>query len=51
MKMRETKHDMNIREYVIGSKGIEVKGRMKGVEGLVITSSKVRESVETEQPD
>lgn len=42
MKMRETKHDMNIREYVIGPKGIEVQGRMKGVEGLMITSSKLR---------
>lgn len=42
MKMRETKHDMNIREYVIGPKGIEVKGRMKGVDGLMITSSKMR---------
>ncbi|MGQ0376378.1 MAG: RAD55 family ATPase [Nitrososphaerota archaeon] len=42
MKMRETNHDMNIHEYVIKSKGIEVKDRMKGVEGLMITSSKLR---------
>lgn len=41
MKMRETRHDMNINEYVIGPHGIEVKGRMRGVEGLMITSSKV----------
>lgn len=42
MKMRETNHDMDIHEYVIGSKGMEIKGRMKGVEGLMITSSKLR---------
>ncbi len=44
MKMRETNHDMNIHEYVITKKGIEVKDRMKGVEGLMITSSKMRAS-------
>jgi len=42
MKMRETSHDMNIHEYIIGPKGMEVKGKMTGVEGLMITSSKVR---------
>lgn len=42
MKMRETSHDMNIHEYVIGPHGMEVKGRMKGVEGLMITSSRIR---------
>jgi len=42
MKMRETSHDMNIHEYIIRSHGIEVKDRMKGVEGLMITSSKLR---------
>ncbi len=42
MKMRETKHDMNINEYVIGEHGMEIKGRFKGVDGLMITSSKVR---------
>ena len=41
MKMRETSHDMNIHEYIIGPKGMEVKGRLKGAEGLMITSSKV----------
>jgi len=41
MKMRETNHDMNIREYTIGDHGIEVKDRIKGVEGLMITSSKL----------
>lgn len=40
MKMRETNHDMNIREYVIGSNGMQVKDRMKGVEGLLISSSR-----------
>ena len=40
IKMRETSHDMQIHEYVIGPKGIEVKGRMKGVEGLMISSSR-----------
>ena len=28
MKMRETSHDMNIHEYIIGPKGMEVKGKM-----------------------
>lgn len=53
MKMRETNHDMNIREYVIGSQGIKVRDRMKGVEGLMITSSKIRSGEseeESEQP-
>ena len=43
IKMRETSHDMQIHEYVIGPKGIEVKGRMKGVEGLMISSSRTFE--------
>lgn len=42
MKMRETSHDMNIHEYVIGQDGMHVKDRIKGVDGLMITSSKVR---------
>lgn len=46
MKMRETNHDMNIHEYVIGENGMEVKGRLKGVEGLMITSSKVTKALE-----
>ena len=44
MKMRETSHDMDIHEYLIGSNGMEVKGKMKGVEGLMISSSKVTET-------
>ncbi len=44
MKMRETSHDMNIHEYVIEKNGMNVKDRMKGVEGLMITSSKVVDS-------
>ena len=42
MKMRETSHDMNIHEYVIGSNGMTVKERMEGAEGLLIHSSKKR---------
>jgi len=45
MKMRETKHDMNINEYVIGPNGIEVKGRISGVDGLIISSSKIRSAI------
>ena len=41
LKMRETNHDMNIREYVINQKGIEIKDRMSGVDGLLITSSRM----------
>ena len=43
MKMRETSHDMNIHEYVIESDGMHVKDRLRGVDGLMITSSKVRQ--------
>jgi len=43
MKMRETSHDMNIHEYVIENDGIHVKDRLRGVDGLMITSSKVRQ--------
>lgn len=49
MKMRETNHDMNIREYVIGKNGIEIKDRIKGVEGLMITSTKL--SAERSNPN
>ncbi len=45
MKMRETNHDLSIREYTIGPGGIEVKGRLKGVEGLMISSSKLSSEV------
>jgi circadian clock protein KaiC len=51
MKMRETNHDMNIREYVIGSHGIKVRDRMKGVEGLMITSSKIRPGESEEESE
>src|SRR3989338_3846212 len=43
MKMRETSHDMNIHEYVIENDGMHVKDRLRGVDGLMITSSKVRQ--------
>lgn len=43
MKMRETSHDMNIHEYKIGGSGMTVEsGRLEGVDGLMIYSSKKR---------
>lgn len=40
LKMRETSHDMHINEYIIGPKGMRVLGRIKGIEGLFLSTSK-----------